>query len=98
MKRIPLTRGQFALIDDDDFNKFGGLKWFASLNKKTGSFYASRGVGPRKKRRIVRLHREIMGSPEGLKVDHRNHNTLDNRKENLRICTNSQNMMNRKGP
>lgn len=41
------------------------------------------------------LHRVIMGCPEFMCVDHINHNTLDNRKSNLRICTHAQNMCNR---
>jgi len=41
------------------------------------------------------MHREIMGSPKGLLVDHRNLNRLDNRRENLRTATHSQNMQNR---
>ena len=41
------------------------------------------------------MHRLITGCPIGMKVDHINHNTLDNRKENLRICTQQQNSFNR---
>jgi hypothetical protein len=46
--------------------------------------------------RRIKLSRVIMGEPKGMIVDHINHNTLDNREANLRICTRSQNMMNRK--
>jgi hypothetical protein len=40
------------------------------------------------------MHRFIMSTPDGMDTDHKNGNTLDNRKANLRICTTSQNMMN----
>ncbi len=45
---------------------------------------------------MVRMHREIMNFPKGLLVDHRNNNTLDNRRANLRPATSSQNMVNRR--
>jgi hypothetical protein len=42
------------------------------------------------------MHRVILNAPKGLMVDHINHDTLDNRKENLRIVTNQQNTFNQK--
>lgn len=42
----------------------------------------------------IHLHRLIMNCPEGMVVDHVNHDTFDNRKQNLRVCTQSQNMKN----
>lgn len=97
MKMIPLTKGQVALVDDEDFARFGHLKWCAQFNKKTGKFYARR-AGPRPQRKKIYLHREIVGALPGQEVDHKNHDTLDcRRRRNLRVCTKSQNMMNRRG-
>lgn len=92
MKLIILTRGQVAKVDDDDFERFGKIPWYAS--KSRDNFYAARksGRGP-----TVFLHRVIMGSPAGMKIDHENHDTLDCRKRNLRVCTNQQNVANRNG-
>lgn len=42
------------------------------------------------------MHRYIMNCPKEKVVDHINHNSLDNRKENLRICTQAENQKNRK--
>lgn len=42
------------------------------------------------------MHRMIMNPPDGMVVDHRNGDTLDNRRENLRVCTPKQNLQNRK--
>lgn len=91
MKLIPLTHGQAAIVDDEDFYKFMGMEWRAFWNGR--SFYADTKI----KGRSNFLHRLLMGNPSSL-VDHINRNTLDDRKENLRICTQTQNQQNRKGP
>ncbi len=96
MKQIHLTQGQVALVDDQDFERFGHLKWCA--NKKKNGFYAYRTT-PKPEKNSLYLHREILGVTDPrVKVDHKNHDTLDNRRENLRECTTSQNTANRKGP
>lgn len=95
MKLIPLSRGKFAKVDDTDFKKFGPVKWYAALCGK--HLYAKRDTGRDSKRSRHYLHREIMGNPVGKQVDHKNHDTLDCQKSNLRVCNQSQNMMNRRG-
>ena len=90
MKKIPLTKGKFAIVDDDDFVKFGGLKWH------TNDGYAARAITVDGKRVVLLMHREIMNTPVGFETDHRNSEILDNRKANLRVCTNSQNQGNRR--
>ena len=72
-----------AIIDLNDVDKVRGYKW--SL-RKTG--YVISGGG-------MFLHRLIMNPPDNMVIDHINHNPLDNRKENLRICTQQQNSMNK---
>ena len=98
MKLIPLTQGQFAKVDDEDFEKFGGFKWCAKWSECTNSFYAHRETYKSCGGRTTStLHRSVMGNLPGTLVDHRNSDTLDCQKENLRICSRSQNAMNRKG-
>jgi len=92
MKRIPLSRGQYALVDDEDYEKVNKYKWNAVPNNKTYRA-SSRCTGNGKN---IRMHRFIMNAPKNMDVDHINHDTLDNRKCNLRICTRSQNLMNAK--
>lgn len=72
-----------TIIDTDDIEKCKKIKW--SLDNK--------GYVINSKNRI-KLHRLIMDCPDNLVVDHINHNTLDNRKNNLRICTNQENVWN----
>jgi len=97
MKTIPLTREQFALVDDTDFAELSKHKWHAVLKRNT--FYAE-GSSPNKRRgnRIVKMHRHILGLKygDGVQVDHRDGNGLNNQKSNLRICTYKENQMNRR--
>lgn len=97
MKKIKLTQGQFAIVDNEDFERVNQFKWCASWSKTTLSFYAMRTILKSDGKRITRLmHRYIMNVHQGMETDHKNHNTLDNRKSNLRICTKQQNRANRK--
>lgn len=94
MKQIPLTRGQFALVDDSDFEWLNQYKWIAHLGS-FGKFYVLRRPGPRGNRETIRMHRLICGATEGEQVDHKNGDTLDNRRSNLRSCSAAQNGWNR---
>jgi hypothetical protein len=94
MKQIPLTQGKVALVDDEDFEELNQFKWCA--NKMGKTFYAERGYRCSGKSKTELMHRQILNAPSGMEVDHINHNTLDNRRENIRICTLMQNRRNRK--
>ena len=101
MKKIKLTQDQFALVDDEDFVELNKFKWCVLYAPSTKSFYAVRTVMKNKQIkqiRMHRMHREIMNPPDGYVVDHINHDTLDNRRCNLRVCTSSQNAMNARVP
>lgn len=93
MKEIKLTKGKVVLVDDEDFERLNQFKWFATFSD--GKYYAGRQPPRNKtKRKAILMHREIMGTPKGLQVDHRNGDGLYNCKENLRNCTNQQNHQN----
>jgi len=91
-KLISLTQGKFAIVDEGDFAKESKYKWSAVKMVKRGEihWYAVRkeNVGCRKKQRTIYMHREILGLKrgDGIKTDHRNGNSLDNRRCNLRRC------------
>ena len=90
MKTIELTRGKFTIVDDVDFKRLSQHKWHASTLG-----YACRKINVDGKQKTWYLHWEIVGKPpKGLCTDHKNGNRLDNRKENLRICTGSENSQN----
>lgn len=99
MKEIPLTRGQVALVDDEDFDWLMQWKWRTQSLPSFRGFYAARGVGPRGQHTTVYMHRLILGLQpgDGRQGDHINHNTLDNRRSNLRIVTLQENRWNIQG-
>lgn len=83
-KRIPLTRGLYALVDDEDYERLSQSKWHAQKGWKE-EFYAAHSTTR------LRMHRIILNAADGVLVDHKNHNGLDNQKDNLRICDRSSN-------
>jgi hypothetical protein len=98
MIRIPLTQGQHALVDDCDAYLFN-YKWHAWWSPLTRSFYAVRMMAmPNGNPIKVYMHRQILGLRRGDKrqADHKNHDTLDNTRKNLRIVTHQENHFNLK--
>jgi hypothetical protein len=96
-RKIPLTQGQFAIVDDEDYERLNKYKWFVAKIERR--FYAHRkrkstdvGCG----RCNVKMHRQILEVPAGKFIDHINHNGLDNRRANLRIVTKEQNSWNQR--
>lgn len=92
MKTIPLTKGKHAIVDDDDYEMLSKLKW-----QYNSSGYAIRNInlGGGKYKSLV-MHRVIFPTEPGFDVDHINGDRVDNRKENLRVATRSQNIRNMK--
>jgi hypothetical protein len=87
-RRIPLTQGKFAIVDEEDYYQLSQYQWFAAANNRT--YYAVRKQGGRP----VKMHRWVMGAPAGMVVDHIDHDGLNNCKNNLRLCTPTQNKRN----
>lgn len=95
MKTIQLTQGQVARVSDDRYEELNQWKWYAWWSEETQSYYARRnGKLPNGKRTPVYMHRQIMGNPKGKFVDHRDHDTLNNTDENLRIVTKAESVWN----
>lgn len=86
---IPLSRDKFAAVDKVDLPLIDGGLW--SAVKPDNRWYAARNIDGRQ----ITMHRVLCGDPEGMYVDHKNHDGLDNRRTNLRVCTNADNGRNR---
>jgi hypothetical protein len=94
-KYIPLTKGLFAIVDDDDFDRINSVLWISHIDKNC--VYAQRALPKKNGRQCAeKMHHAIIGKPPiGLMIDHINGNGLDNRKSNLRVVTNRENCQNK---
>jgi|SRR3990167_679890 len=89
MKQIPLTKGKFAIVDDEDFPRVNKYKWCYDHE------YARAYIGGGRQNPVyVYLHRLVLNCTPGQMIDHKNRNKLDCRKINLRTCSKSQNAVN----
>jgi len=98
MKRIPLTQGYEAIVDDEDYERVSQYHWSVLIAPHSRMIYAHRGqyISPGKKKEI-RLHRFIMNVTDSrIYVDHINHNALDCRKENMRLSKAHENSRNKR--
>jgi hypothetical protein len=93
-RKIDLGESYFTIVEPRDYYQIRRFKWCVWGNGS--KFYAVRIMvtGPGKTK-VMYLHRQILNAPKGVLVDHRNRDPLDNRRENLRFATQSENMQNR---
>jgi len=96
MRQVPVSGGYTATVDDDDYQKVIAFRWGALRNIGSDRVYARTTMRVGAKKSQVLMHRLVTNAPLGMQVDHINHDTLDNRKDNLRVCTNAQNAHNRR--
>ncbi|MCH4007806.1 MAG: HNH endonuclease [Eubacterium sp.] len=94
MKRIQLTRGAEAIVDDEDYERLTRRKW--AFNPEGVGYAVRKGSKRRGEPRTVQMHREVMHAPDGSVIDHINGNGLDNRKKNLRYASTQQNAFNKR--
>jgi len=93
MAIIKLSNGFEAIVDDEDYEHLSQFKWHYCQHgyaRKNGKM-VNRVKGP-----STAMHRLVTGAPKDKQVDHINGNRLDNRKHNLRLCTNAENTRNQK--
>lgn len=94
MKKIKLTQGKYALVDDADFEWLNQWKWHTSYYGYAERRQHLPSSRKNQKFKMIKMHRLILNTPDGLSTDHINHNKLDNRRSNLRICNVMQNLQN----
>lgn len=82
---------KYCFIDGEDFDKVKDYTWGLKESSKNNLY-----VVTYKNKKIIRLHRLLTNCPDGLFVDHKDFNTLNNCKSNLRICTHAENGRNNK--
>jgi len=95
MKQIPLTKGKFALVDDEDYERIILLnrKWhFHKSGYATIS--TSKRINGVEKHSSVKMHRFVMNAENGQIVDHKDGDRLNNQKSNLRFCSTIENSRN----
>ena len=90
MRKIPLTQGKVAFVDNADYRHVAFFKWYA--HRRGRLFYAQRHCGPYDK--IVLMHRVILNVAPNEAVDHIDGNGLNNCRSNLRIATQRENCQN----
>lgn len=87
-KLVPLGRRGFALVDPEDFERVSAYHW--RLLRSQNCFYAARRFIRNGKTITIKLHRFIMNTLPGYECHHKNHNPIDDRRENLENLTPSQ--------
>lgn len=95
MKTIQLTKGARAIVDNEDYDYLSQFHWHLHNQGYATRSHVYYRDGKKVNSKIY-MHRDITTVQQGYDIDHVNHNKLDNRRCNLRICTRSQNMLNSK--
>lgn len=93
---LVLTKGFFTVIDIEDYSQVIDRNWHVVGRNKDG-MYAATWSYLSGLRGILKMHNLILPPPNGMVVDHKNCNSLDNRRCNLRLATQQQNQFNKRG-
>ena len=94
MRVIKLTKGYQTIVDDEDYDSLIKHNWCYADGYAVRGEYTHHKNG-KTTHKTVGIHRYIMNAPNGMEVDHRDGNKLDNRKQNLRICKQADNARNK---
>lgn len=93
MRKMKLTQNKYALVDDEDYELVSRWKWHAAkVSCRSNTLYAVTRIAGK----TMYMHRLILNVPKGKVTDHINGDGLDNRRSNIRICSQKQNVANSK--
>ena len=93
MKEVKISKGYVVIVDDEDYDRVTARRWFAWIQE--GGDRVSARASKKGGNKQELLHRFLIDAPEDMWVGYINHNSLDNRKENLYLCTAVQNAQRR---
>lgn len=93
---IPLSNGGYALVDREDVPIVSGYVWRIQYRYYKGKRLNPSAVVASTPNGIIKMHRLLTDAPDGMVVDHKNGLALNNTRANLRVCTNAENLRNRK--
>lgn len=88
MKTIELTEGLITFVDDEDYDRILSFGVWKARKHVNGQYYAMCGN--------TSMQRVVLNAVKGEVVDHKDGDTLDNRRSNLRVCTRQENAWNSK--
>lgn len=94
MKAIPLSQGKSAMVDDADFDRVNAFTWYAQRSHRTWYAVHATPTDANGKQSKILMHRFILDAPSGIQIDHRDHNGLNNIRDNMRFATHSENARN----
>ena len=96
MKELKLTKGYVAIVDDEDYETVSKWRW--SATQCCNKIYARRTQKFGNKKVNIYLHRFLMNvhlCNSSVNCDHKDRDTLNNQKSNLRVCTKAENQRNK---
>lgn len=94
MKEINLTQGKTALVDDEDYEYLNQFKWYAQKHGRGFRVVRTASLKEGKNKKTLFMHKEILSYSGELDIDHIDCNSLNNQKNNLRLCTHLENCAN----
>ncbi len=92
-KIIPLTQGQVAIVDDEDYDYLNQWRWCA--HKQPNTYYAERHINGDNSK-MISMHNLLLPHKRGVHTDHKDGNGLNNTRANIRLCSNQENQWNRR--